>query len=438
MAKGKADQKYLNLFREFVGSVSLKPGLDRYHVSASRVYGKHNAFLGWPYEPQQELLRHLGIKYPSVSMGGSKKVLQSAVVSLFEDRYVSEDAAPDAELLFDELLPLLDPSAVETKAQQVLDVLSSQVRQWILCVPLRGIDLMLPINIFDGTVYPRNGGPLADMIGASDFPDHIRAIISKTYEDASAYCVVSAEGDSQGAEQQAREKAWDVIHILRFFLALMTQDLWDHYEQIRLVGEPEVQGTYIFGYYKTDDAGDRPQWNQTIGPVHPIILDAEVLGRMEEAGLREIEQSFAESSGVEDSIAARIRRAISWYSLGVVAYRPNSKFVSYAIALESLLTDQLKADPKESWGGITQKLAERCAFLLCGTLEDRKETAKRVRALYMMRSKVVHSGSPVSHENLHELQHLVFAAIQVFARRRFGKWDEFTGWVKNEKYGVCD
>jgi hypothetical protein len=64
--------------------------------------------------------------------------------------------------------------------------------------------------------------------------------------------------------------------------------------------------------------------------------------------------------------------------------RPATPKEVKGIALEAALGEDNDND------GITERLADRCAFLLHKTPEERKRTRQRMRDIYKLRSKLVH------------------------------------------------
>lgn len=88
-------------------------------------------------------------------------------------------------------------------------------------------------------------------------------------------------------------------------------------------------------------------------------------------------------NGLEDKIIS----AIQWAGKATVESKKEEAFLLYAICLESLI---LLDNEKEELG---YRLRTRVAHLLGGDLESRKKISTKVRDLYTVRSKIVHSGS---------------------------------------------
>jgi hypothetical protein len=79
-----------------------------------------------------------------------------------------------------------------------------------------------------------------------------------------------------------------------------------------------------------------------------------------------------------------LRSALEWAFDAAADEDPPARFIKTCIALEAALGEE--ADE----GGITERLADRCAFLLNKTPTDRKRTRSTMRNIYRLRSKLVH------------------------------------------------
>jgi len=89
-----------------------------------------------------------------------------------------------------------------------------------------------------------------------------------------------------------------------------------------------------------------------------------------------------------------IRRAIEWQFDAICDEDATTRFIKHCIGLEALLAEQSEEM------GITEKLADRCAFLLGDTSEEREKRRRMMREVYRLRSKIVHgSVSGLSHKD---------------------------------------
>jgi len=83
----------------------------------------------------------------------------------------------------------------------------------------------------------------------------------------------------------------------------------------------------------------------------------------------------------------RILSAVQWAGRAAVEERREESFLLHAISLESLLLGG------KSHTELTERLALRGAHLLAGDRGGRENIYKELKALYAIRSKIVHSGS---------------------------------------------
>jgi hypothetical protein len=91
-----------------------------------------------------------------------------------------------------------------------------------------------------------------------------------------------------------------------------------------------------------------------------------------------------------DPLKERIRLALRRLNQALRRPAHGDRALDLAIALESLLTDDEEA------GELRFKLSLRAALTLGGSTEDRVKTRRAVRALYDLRSKIVHTGRTTS------------------------------------------
>lgn len=402
----------------------------------ARFYGRNNACIGWPEEPIRTIVQEIRNHNNRLSEKTIRTLFQKAVVELVEENMVSEDADPNADADVDSLLDELTPDQIEEKAKALHVAMSTTVHKYRVFVPLQGIDVNVPeFEIAGGVLYPKNSPQITNHVNKTSHPDAVKDEIEAIYATCSAYFVCTEEGDEQMAVHFARERARAAIHLLRFYLSADSLKSQQEHFQIRLVGEPEFDGRFAFICQIDDDNNiDRTHWSREAGPIRRYQLGRDQIDHMRNWEFETLHQAMIDSAGQKAGIQTRISRAIKWFSYAVAAHEIDQKFVGYAVALESLLTDSAKPDPTQSWGSITQKLAERCAFLLSDDRQKRKEIEKEIKELYGMRSQIVHGGSSVSEENIVRIQVYAHSAIIAFASHNFTSWEKFQDWINDLKY----
>lgn len=108
--------------------------------------------------------------------------------------------------------------------------------------------------------------------------------------------------------------------------------------------------------------------------------------------------------------------------------RREEAFLLYAVALESLIVEGSE---------ITYKFSTRGAHLMGSSHADRKHIRTRLKSLYNLRSKIVHSGlSEISDKELAEMgmyaRTAVFRILKNPKLLNFQKWAEFDDWLENK------
>ncbi|GAB2887808.1 hypothetical protein GCM10027202_15490 [Microvirgula curvata] len=123
---------------------------------------------------------------------------------------------------------------------------------------------------------------------------------------------------------------------------------------------------------------------------------------------------------VEENVKS-IRRALEWSFDAAVDEDATTSFVKTCIGLEAVLAEQSQNL------GITEQLADRCAFILNKTTEDRKKTREAMKGIYRLRSKIVHG---VSSGLTHKEAEIVTLAQSYLNRVLFTEISSVVEWWK--------
>lgn len=108
-------------------------------------------------------------------------------------------------------------------------------------------------------------------------------------------------------------------------------------------------------------------------------------------------------------IEKKIKLAVSWIGQSLRNNHQIESFLGVFVALETLLSYR----DGFITPSITDQLAEWTAFLTEDTLEGRKEKYKRVKELYVKRSKIAHSGeAKISNQDYYDLVNISKAVIE--------------------------
>lgn len=428
-------------FRALLQATSLSEDLQRDHVDLSRSYGTNNAFLGWNDSEFRAATKALRKSSPRVSETTIGRALVDSIIRLFETHVLQEDADSPAEVLLDTILPSLPSAAIAQEVSSILQYLDTRVASYDLFVPLQGIELRSPsIRIVDFTVHAHDQGPLPPLLKEKAQQEHWRQIVEYAQQDlasAGSYVVVAAEGDDTVAEAHALRRAQDIVDIVNLYAA-SALDRGRSLQKIAVAGQIGILGEQVVLFARTPVA---PDGTVALGykgrkpPLFKHIISEETVQEWQGPALDQVVGCFEYEGSDPKVIESRLRRSVRWHSKGITADGTEEQFVALATSLESLLVGSEGTDPKVNWGSITQRLAERVAFLLGRTYEDRVAFERNAKTLYGLRSKVVHEGKAVSRANLAAMDSLARSTILAFARKAFGSWDDFLHWERNEKYG---
>jgi hypothetical protein len=85
--------------------------------------------------------------------------------------------------------------------------------------------------------------------------------------------------------------------------------------------------------------------------------------------------------------AQSVKSAIEWAFDSQVEENETVSFIQVSIGLEAILGEETGREP------LAETLADRCAYLLADTIENRKIIRKNFRKFYDLRSKLVHGRS---------------------------------------------
>ncbi|MCG5130377.1 HEPN domain-containing protein, partial [Enterobacter mori] len=82
--------------------------------------------------------------------------------------------------------------------------------------------------------------------------------------------------------------------------------------------------------------------------------------------------------------ATRVKSAIGWFIQAEINEDDTMSFIQVCMGLESIFGDN------ESEGGLTNSLADRCAYLIGRNISERKQIKDEFKEMYRVRSKIVH------------------------------------------------
>ena len=112
----------------------------------------------------------------------------------------------------------------------------------------------------------------------------------------------------------------------------------------------------------------------------------------------------------DDTDAMAIRTACEWSFDARINSNETISFLQHCIGLEAILGEGANLDDP-----LVSQLSDRCAYLIGKTIRERREIKEKFKAIYKVRSKLVHgrgaSISPKDADMLYEVQRLLTAVI---------------------------
>jgi len=429
-------------FRALLEDTSLLPYKGkREHTFGAKAYGSNHAFLGCSHQSYQNAIDAVHSIVPTVAKKTIGRALREAIVSLFEQHAVG-DAEPNGEANLESILTVLDGVDIADELKKLVESLLSLIGTQRVFIPLQGIELKLPrLDIDEVALYPRDGGPFGETISGLG-TELGSEEIERRFAASPCYAAIDIEGDMEFAKETALAKTQKAVHILRFLLSLKDRPHdFRHMAKIGIVGQTSIVPAQVLFHVRLPSGAKEkhPEGQRGAAFSRPVDFDWPVdssqVCTWKHYGLQEIERSFFGSQDPrDDSIPNRIRRAIEWYSQSMNADSEAEQFVAMAVALESLLVGDEGKGPGANWGSITQRIADRVAYLIGQDYDARVGMSKKAKQLYGIRSGIVHQGEPVSAEDLVAMRGLAREAIVAFLEQGFTSWAGFLEWERREKY----
>jgi hypothetical protein len=370
---------------------------------------------------------------PGVSRDRLRVALRQLMVDAFENKVASGTPMPgtprtaDSEhpAGLDSILDLVDISDLSRQLVRTVEDLKLLAVPQAVYVPIEGLRMSGSMTVGEVELHERVAGCELDSVVPLLSDDDQESVL-RALQDSTCYARVDSVGDDSYVTTDARRRVQQAVHVLNFCLSSpMYRPSW---QPIRIA--PVVLNSTS----TCSGAGvARVGVAQSHASARVLELNRQrLLGLMDQD--EESLNNLLACYGSPGEIGERIQRALTWYSNAVDADTIEERFVDLAIALECLLIGDEGRGPHATSGSITQRLAERVAFLLGNDLQSRSEKARETKAVYAKRSAIVHRGATASAEELHTIDQLVREAILAFLARDFDGWQAFLEWIAKEKY----
>lgn len=185
--------------------------------------------------------------------------------------------------------------------------------------------------------------------------------------------------DGEAAKALAIKELSLIIDIINFFSELIPYQSG----YLFLPGERVRTSINIPSFTKGDKSSYSFEY-QSVGPLMPVSLKKLLDNDQErKLGFQKVSDLLKRE---RNELESHLISAMQWAGKATAAVRKEEAFLWYAIALESLI---LMDNDREE---LNYRLRTRTAHLLGRDLDGRKELSRKVRDMYKIRSKIVHSG----------------------------------------------
>lgn len=439
----KAVQEVAEHIRALLRNMKFEPEFSALVLTQVRVFGHTNGYLIPDSKVYDKLIKQLRSHSPTVAEKTIIKYTDDAIQVLLDEIVDVHKLGWDKRFTLGETqLKLVNQERVALAIKNILSDLSSLVKDYTVFIPLMGVELLMPKYDFGSVSLVRTTESmpvLEEADGSAEF-QYVHSAVHKHFTSVSCIVQTQITGDTEFAYQEGARQAGQLAAILNLHLGVWLIQRGD-YQKIQCAGVPLPNARVIL--VRTDLADDSGVQRPTYLPsvmnlrIFSQKLDQTQLNAVKATGFDAIWQCFEQSNRGSKSLSERIRRSVIWFDKAVNFDEPDAQFVGLATALEILLVGESNIhNPSISWSGITQQLADKCAFLLGHDLESILEVVESVKRLYKIRSGIVHGGKEPTTSELNEMIDLASRVILDFVQRGFSSFDHFEEWIKRLHYSV--
>jgi hypothetical protein len=239
---------------------------------------------------------------------------------------------------------------------------------------------------------------------------------------AAATLTVTAERER--AKELIIEEANRALCFLRIFTGAVLHP--QIISSCGLWGTAHIEGVEILYLRDSEDYDGIAK--ETLEPFpKPEIFNKEIINKIFQVGLGTIDRLL--NSNSLSAFQNDVLDALMLYSHAALSKDATDKLVHILAALESIFL-------KNTSEPVEQNLAERMAFLIGKSLDDRKQIVKNVRNVYDLRSAFIHHGASIADFEVLEKFMLKawYAVIQLISStERFKNKSEFISRLEERK-----
>lgn len=442
--------KVKNILSNMIPHFRLAQGVSIDSVQKVRLWGEEYSITKWNDEVYKKSLNELTKLYKNNSAELVENIFSSALAKIL----TSDDQS----------------KSIETESEEFVNFVSQCTKDRSVCIPLQGIDLRVDnIDLGFGTLYRSDKGRLPDIIHDRDslrsYQHRINAL-----NDCMCYFQVEIKTDHEYSVDHAKHCSQYLSALLNLYVGSTQYRTersfysWSKRDRnlgvgrnrkIAIHGSESGDCQVYYEFYKNDDSPRKPEFYlefNLLSPGHDAsesINECLEFMRPEKAKTTYhlVDEKVKKSIILDDNkllldcvqkrneIEKRVHQAVSWFGKAVNADVPEDQFLFFAISVESLLVGKESSNSFSSQGSITQKISERSAFLLGDCFEKRIKIEDKVKKIYGVRSKIVHTGAKASKLDVIRIEEVTRDLIFKFSQKNFTSHEEFQKWIKKQQYG---
>lgn len=390
------------------------------------------------------LINNLLQRHPNIA----RSTIEDKSNNLFQDyieEYITKQRVnwDTSFLLSDQIPDFISDQWIRSHIEQLLENLTGLVRVYEVFVPILGVSLTIPEYSFGPVKLVRTQDSLPANEQAPGIAEYkyVNQAILEHFSTVPSHVQSTITGDTVFARQEGLRLADQLMAILNLHLATWALPREPSHQKIQLSGIPSSYAMVVLvrANLPTNRDLQKPTYLPAVTK-HGFIahsLDLTQLNEIKQRGFDEIWKCFEQHNIGSKGLCERIRRAVMWFEKAVNFDEPDAQFVGLATALEILLVNKADvSNPFSTWSGITQQLADRCAFLEGHDLPSTMKVVSDVKRLYGVRSGIVHSGKEPTTDELREMVRLVSRVIIDFVEKKFSSYEAFEEWINKLKYSV--
>ena len=342
-----------------------------------------------------------------------------------------------SQILYNTITELIHTKAKKSEAIDEIRKIVSNLTNYDslrrIDIPIILLKVLEPYKFGPITFYPFTEEDIKSEWGAK-----IINSVDSIFISSMCYASVDAPGDHYFAMSYAYNKVSDGLNILKG-LGLPITDKYT--TQVAIMDNKPSVGNLYFRLSKPEENIKIDPYSgittQVDGPITAYNLKKDILSNIEVQKLGKIEDIVSTDNyfSPTNRIHAKLIRGFEWLGEATRNDTLEGRFAKIAFSVEALIGGESRRDLFTRSIGAT--LAERSAFLVGETLDERLDIDKQIRSLYGKRSDIVHGKkSNIIPSELNQFGEIVRRVGWglIDNMENFTKVEELDSWVRKQSY----